>query len=220
MPDIYFFVKDRSGCFVDANRGFLEMLGVSRKEDIIGKTDYHYSPRELAEKFVADDSAVMSTETPIENRVELVPNGDGSISWHITTKVPLYDSEGKVAGLAGFTRDLRKAASTVKRYGIMTQVLEYIESHYAEPIRVSFLAASVHLSVSQFERRFKTLFQSTPLQYLNKVRITKACRRLLETDDKITKIASLCGFYDHSHFIRQFIRVTGVSPQRYRKEHL
>ncbi len=219
MPDAYFFVKDRKSCFVDANRGFVEMLGARHLSEIVGKSDFDFSPTQLAQKFVDDDNTVMTSRTPIANRVEMVPNADGSISWHITSKVPLYNRAGEVCGLAGITQDLRKSASTVKRYGVMTEVLDYIDTNYGGPIRVADLAALVYLSISQFERRFKAIFQTTPLRYLNRVRINKACSKLVSTEDTITEIASQCGFYDHSHFIRQFARVIGSTPHDYRLQH-
>jgi PAS domain S-box-containing protein len=179
MPDTYFFVKDRGSRFVDANQLFVEMLGAQHLSDIVGKTDFDFSPFVLAKKFVDDDQSVMKTRTPISNRVEIVPNADGSMSWHITSKVPLYDRHGQVKGLAGVTHDLKKSASTISRYGIMTEVLEF----------------------------------------MNRVRINKACLMLARGNGTITEIASLCGFYDHSHFIRSFSRQIGLSPQKYRVTH-
>ena len=219
MPDAYFFVKDEKSCFVDATQSFVEMLGARHLSEIVGKSDFDFSPRELAKKFVDDDLAVMRTRTPISNRVEMVPNADGSISWHITSKVPLYDAKGKVKGLAGITQDLRKSASVVNRYGALTEVLEFIDQNFGEPIKIGNLAAIVHLSISQFERRFKSLFQTTPLQYLTRVRINKACLFLTTSDAKITEVASRCGFYDHSHFIRQFSKIIGMTPNTYRQGH-
>lgn len=218
MPDVYYFVKNRRSEFVDANPPFVEMLGAHRLEDIKGKTDYDFSPRELAHHFVSDDRAVMETGKPIANRVELVPSSDGSINWHITSKVPLYDENGKVVGMAGFTRDLNKAGVSLNRYGAMAVVMNHIAAHSHEPITVQDLASLVHLSVSQFERKFRSLFHVTPVQYLIKHRINRACRMLVEGGTKITEIAAACGFYDHSHFIRQFTKALGTSPHEYRKQ--
>ena len=219
MPGTYFFVKDRESRFVDANQAFVEMLGARHLSEIVGKTDFDFSPQPLAQNFVDDDQSVMKTRTAISDRVEIVANADGSMSWHITSKVPLYDRNGQVKGLAGITKDLKKSASTVKRYGAMTGVLEFIDLNFSEPIKMADLAAIMHLSVSQFERRFKALFRTTPLRYMNRVRINKACLMLAKDNDTITEIASLCGFYDHSHFIRTFSKQIGISPQKYRLAH-
>ena len=219
MPDTYFFVKDRESRFVDANQAFVEMLGARHLSEIVGLTDFDFSPQPMAQNFIDDDQSVMKTRTPISNRLEIVPNADGSMSWHITSKVPLYDRNGQIRGLAGITQDLKKSASRVKRYGAMTEVIDFIDLNFSEPIRIGDLATIMHLSVSQFERRFKALFRTTPLRYMNRVRINKACVFLASSDDTIAAIASLCGFYDHSHFIRSFSKQIGLSPQKYRQAH-
>jgi len=220
MPDVCFFVKNLNGEFVHANQGFVEMLGARSLADLIGKTDYDFSPRELASHFVRDDRQVMRSGRPMTSRVELVPNADRSISWHVTTKVPLRDARGRVVGVAGFTRDFSRAAVTAGRYRDMAVVIGHMDRHFREPITSSQLAELAHLSVSQFERRFKALFQMTPVRYLIRLRLNKACGMLTGSSLKITEIALQCGFYDHSHFSRQFMAVFGVPPSAYRRRHL
>lgn len=219
LPDVSFFVKNRKSEFVYANPSFVAMLGARRLEELLGKTDFDFSPRELAQHFVQDDRQVMRRGKPMASRVELVPNADRSIGWHVTTKVPIRDATGAVIGLAGFTRDLSRATVTAGRYQEMAVVMEHMDQHFREAISVPQLAALVHLSVSQFERRFRSLFQVTPLQYLIRLRLNKACQMLATGATKITEVALQCGFYDHSHFIRQFTAAFGLSPSAYRKQH-
>ncbi len=219
LPDVSFFVKNLKSEFVHANPAFVEMLGGRRLADILGKTDYDFSPRELANHFVRDDRQVMRSGKPMASRVELVPNANRSISWHVTTKVPVRDPRGEVIGLAGFTRDLTRATVTAGRYREMAVVMEYMDKHFPESISVPRLASLTHLSLSQFERRFKALFQVTPMQYLIRLRLNKACQMLAASSTKITEIAVQCGFYDHSHFIRQFTATFGLSPSGYRRLH-
>jgi PAS domain S-box-containing protein len=219
LPDVCFFVKNLKSEFVLANPAFVEMLGAGRLDDIVGRTDYDFSPRELANLFVRDDRQVMRSGKPMASRVELVPNADRSISWHVTTKIPIRNNDGEVIGLAGFTRDLTRATVTAGRYREMSVVMEYLDRHFRESIAVRQLASLAHLSVSQFERRFKALFQVTPMQYLIRLRLNKACHMLATSSTKITEVALQCGFYDHSHFIRQFMATYGLSPSLYRKQH-
>lgn len=219
LPDLCFFVKNQRHEFVFANPGFVEMIGARTLADLIGKTDRDFSPRELAERFIRDDKQVMRTGKPMAGRVELVRNSDDSISWHLTTKVPLRDAGGQIIGLAGMTRDLNRAAATAVRYKDMAGVMKHLEQHSHEPLTVGELAAIAHLSLSQFERRFKALFQVTPVQYLIRLRLNKAAQLLSGSTLKITEVATQCGFYDHSHFIRQFSRTFGLSPSAYRRQH-
>lgn len=219
LPDVPFFVKNKRSEFVHANPGFVAMLGAPSLSAILGKTDHAFSPGALAAHFIRDDRQVLRSGKPMSNRVELVPNADGSISWHMTTKVPILNRAGKVIGLAGMTRDLNRASVTLRRYSEMAPVMEHLEAHYADTIMISELATRLHLSVSQFERRFKALFQMTPAQYVVRFRLNKASRQLASTTAKITDIAAQCGFYDHSHFVRKFIHAYGLSPGAYRRRH-
>jgi transcriptional regulator GlxA family with amidase domain len=160
----------------------------------------------------------MTTGEEIVDRVELVPHADGTICWHATSKVPLRDGRGRITGLAGITRNLHQASSSLRPFREMSAVLDHIESRYSSRIAVRELAERAHLSVSQLERKFKALFNLTPMSYVLKIRINKACFLLAETNAKITAIATQCGFYDHSHFNRQFTRTIGLSPLAYRWE--
>ena len=219
MPDVYFFAKNMRGEFVHANESFVRMVGARSLEDVLGKNDYDFAPADLAIRFVRDDRQVLKTGQPIDRHVELVPNADGSITWHETSKVPLVDRRGRIRGLAGFTRDLHSGEVSWRRFRDLAPVVEYVAKHYAEPCRVSDLAALVHKSVSQFERVFRTAFGISAAKYVQKIRLQQTCRKLATTDDKIVEIAVSCGFYDHSHFTRCFRATFGMSPGAYRKRH-
>jgi len=54
---------------------------------------------------------------------------------------------------------------------------------------------------------------------LIRLRLNKSCQVLTSTSTKITDIATRSGFYDHSHFIRQFNKTFGLSPSAYRRQH-
>ncbi|MEA2068334.1 MAG: AraC family transcriptional regulator, partial [Verrucomicrobiota bacterium] len=90
--------------------------------------------------------------------------------------------------------------------------------NHANPIKIKELAAIAHLSSSQFERRFRKVFQITPTKHILNVRIRSACNLLSSTNDTIASVAQETGFYDHSHFIRSFKKEIGLSPSAYRKQ--
>jgi transcriptional regulator GlxA family with amidase domain len=58
------------------------------------------------------------------------------------------------------------------------------------------------------------------VQYLIRLRLNKACQVLATSSAKIAEVAVQCGFYDHSHFIRQFTTTFGIPPSNYRRQHL
>ena len=220
LPDVYYFVKDREGRFVLANDTFVKQCGAQSETEIIGKTDFDFFPMGRAESYVKDDNFVMETGESIIDRVELAPDPGNSINWFITTKVAVYSSEGEIIGLAGTARDVTRAGLALQPYTEMRKVLEYVRDNYSQAIEVRELAALVHLSVSQFERRFRKVFQISPLKHIMNVRIRAASVRLTSSNDTIAAIAIDCGFYDHSHFTRNFRKIMGVSPKEYRKEYM
>lgn len=219
LPDVYFFAKDRAGRFVMGNDHFVHQCGGKSEADIIGKNDFDFFPMGRAESYVQDDTYVMETGHSIVDRVELAPDPGNSINWFVTTKVPLYSAAGEIIGLAGTARDISRARLALRPYTEMRVVLEFVKDNYSRPIEVKELAALVHLSVSQFERRFRKVFQISPLKHIMNVRIRAASLLLTTTNDTIAAIALDCGFYDHSHFTRNFCKTMGVAPKEYRKQY-
>ena len=219
LGDVYFFMKDRDGRFIGGNELQLEKLGLNSVDELIGKTDYDFFPSYMIAHYIEDDKQVMESGKPILRRTELVANPDGSVSWHITSKYPLHDRSGNCVGIIGCMRDFDRSDNSWLPYRRMNDVVNYINQHYAEPLSIEDLAKVASLSVSQFERRFRSVFQQTPSRFLIRYRLTRASQMLVHTDASLSEIAQCVGFYDHSHFSREFQKVFGSPPGRYRSEH-
>lgn len=95
--------------------------------------------------------------------------------------------------------------------------LDYLQAHYADPLSLSQLAQSAGYSESYYCRSFRHYTDSTPFEYLNRIRIVKSCELLSSTDKKVTEIASLVGFNNISYFNRMFMKIMGVTPKAYRR---
>jgi PAS domain S-box-containing protein len=219
LGDVYFFMKDREGHLIGANDLQLEKLGLKSEDELIGKTDCDFFPSYMTAHYAKDDAQVMDSGEPILRRVELVANPDGSVSWHITSKFPLYDKAGHCVGIIGCMRDFDRSDNVWQSYRRMNAVVDYINEHYAEAIEMADLAQVASLSISQFERRFRTVFEQTPSRFLIRYRLTRASQKLMHSDDTVSHIAQEVGFYDHSHFTREFQKLFGSPPGRYRKAH-
>ncbi len=107
LPDLI-FVKDARGRFVTVNRALLNLLGVARVEDVVGKTDADFSPPDLAAHYAADDQAVLQSGQPMINREESSVGKDGKETWLLTTKVPVVGPGGTSEGLVGIGRNITK----------------------------------------------------------------------------------------------------------------
>jgi len=219
LPDVYLVVKDAEGRFIKHNRALLDWLKLESEASLIGKTDFDIHPRDQAEAYRREDQRVMETREPLVDLVHPVTGGEGVLSWFQVFKEPLFDKRGQVAGIVGMMRDYRRAGLTLAPYLEMQRVFDHINDHFHREITVRELAALVELSTSQFQRRFRRLFQTSPASYINHVRIQSACRLLTGSTDTISQIASRTGFYDHSHFSKVFKAQTGVSPTVYRKQY-
>ncbi|PHR94542.1 MAG: AraC family transcriptional regulator [Blastopirellula sp.] len=217
LPDIYFFAKNSKGEFVLCNSAILDAMGLASQWDMIGKTDYDLVPREIADVYHEADQQVIQTGLPVRNIVEPVPGSGGVLNWYITSKTPIIANNGKVIGVAVAMRDYERVGSVLAPYQEFTPVIEFIFQNYHQQILVEQLAAIVELSVRQFERRFKKLFSMTPMSYINRYRVRAACIALWKTGDSISRVAINSGFYDHSHFVKHFRQVMGMTPSQYRK---
>ena len=105
VPDLI-YVKDRAGRFVTANAALLKLLKLDSVEQLAGKTDYDFSPPELACEYVADDQNVMRSSVPLVDREESHRSDDGASICLLTTKVPLKNGAGAVTGVVGIGHDI------------------------------------------------------------------------------------------------------------------
>ncbi|WP_270170389.1 AraC family transcriptional regulator [Paenibacillus sp. SYP-B4298] len=107
----------------------------------------------------------------------------------------------------------------VKSYKVqrLKAVIEYIHTHYAQPIRLSDLAAVVSMNEAYFCRFFKEMTRTTPVDYINQYRLQHAAAMIRATDKKMTEIAMDVGFNNVSYFIEVFKRYFGCPPTAFKK---
>ncbi|MBN8710800.1 MAG: AraC family transcriptional regulator [Verrucomicrobia bacterium 61-8] len=93
----------------------------------------------------------------------------------------------------------------------------YINDNHSDPLTLTKLAETLHVSTFYFCKMFKKATGMTFTDYLGRVRIEKAKALLLHADLRISEIAYQVGFQSLTHFNRQFRVLTGVSPTEFRK---
>ena len=216
LPDIVFFVKDRSGRYTHANLTLVRRLRLKRREDVIGRRAVDLFPSVLGNSYAAQDSRVLSGETIVNQlEVHLLPNR--ASGWCLTCKYP-YRQRGEVCGVLGISRDLPHPDGRHPTYPRLARVMEHLQEHYAEGVRVGALARLAELSVAQLERHFRRVFQLTPQQALTKLRI-EAAMRLLRGAGSVADVGQACGFADQSAFARQFKATVDMTPREFRSLH-
>ncbi len=98
----------------------------------------------------------------------------------------------------------------------LSEVLGYLERHYAEPLSVRDLTGVAHMSQTSLMRAFRRVLGRPPVDYLIRLRIGKAQALLRRTDLSVKEIAAETGFGDSNYFARQFRRIAGMSPSAFR----
>jgi len=134
---IYF--KDKKKRFVRVNKAKAEYLRITT-EKMIGKTDFDFSPREIAKQSSVDDDLVIETGKPIIDKVEEIVHSDKTEHWASTTKVPWYNREGKIIGLIGISRDITDRVRSER----LQQVLYNISKAANSPISLDQLYPLIH----------------------------------------------------------------------------
>ncbi|KAF0191306.1 MAG: hypothetical protein FD165_1902 [Gammaproteobacteria bacterium] len=98
------WLKDTEGRYIAVNMPHVISAGRTDPQEILGKTDLDVWPRELAEKFRADDAEVMATRK--RKQIEEYVVDKGRHIWVETNKTPILDKDGNVLGTVGFARDI------------------------------------------------------------------------------------------------------------------
>jgi len=218
MPRFLYFMKNRELKFVSINQHLADKMELS-EEAIIGKNDHDFFPKSMADAFLKDDLQIIETKQAILNKVELVPSSKGQADWALTNKVPMLDQQGEVIAIVGITRPFSSSDTALHSSKDLHAAISHMKSHFMGKLTVPELAKLSSLSVSAFERKFKKVLHSTPTQYLRILRVKHACHLLSNSSVELILIAEQAGFYDQSHFCREFTKVMNISPLQYRKQY-
>lgn len=108
LPD-RIFVKDLKSRVIMNNVAHRRHLGVTKVEEVLGKTDFDFFPPEIAGSFIADEERIIRTGEPLINREQPAVDRSGNHLWSLTTKVPLRDRDGTITGIVGINRDITEA---------------------------------------------------------------------------------------------------------------
>lgn len=103
------------------------------------------------------------------------------------------------------------------RAQMLKDILEYLNTHFTEQIRLNDVAAKFGLSPQYFCTFFKDNLGKTMVQHINFLRVEYASHQLRETDLPVMEIALSSGFDNLSYFIKRFREVFGCTPSSYRK---
>jgi len=104
IPDLV-WLKDPNGAYIICNPEFERLYG-ARESEIVGRTDYDFVPKELADFFRNNDNEAVKNGKPTNNLESLTYADDGHMGIFETIKTPMFDSEGRLLGVLGVARDI------------------------------------------------------------------------------------------------------------------
>lgn len=109
-----------------------------------------------------------------------------------------------------------KAGTRKEIYKRLCVARDILHSSPGENIDLSRIGAQAGLSVPQLVRQFKSVFHTTPYQYLTGIRLQQAAHLLQHTSEQVQDIAWMCGFENAAAFSRAFKSVYGIQPTGFR----
>ena len=105
------------------------------------------------------------------------------------------------------------------RSSMINQVLGLLEQNAHERISESDLARYAGMETSAFSRFFRRHTGVPFVQYVNRLRVNRACELLIASDKPVTEVCYDCGFNNLSNFNRQFLALKAMPPSQFRRYH-
>ena len=99
---------------------------------------------------------------------------------------------------------------------IINKIIQYIHDHYDEQLTLADVSKLFNFNYSYLSAYFSSHTEEGFSEFLNKIRIQKACD-FLKQDIPISDISSMVGYSDHSYFCKVFKKFTGLTPSNFRK---
>jgi len=154
---IYF--KDKEKRFIRVNKIKAEHSEIS-PEEMIGKTDFDFFPKEIAMQSFADDDHIIESGRSIVDKIEKIIHLDKREYWASVTKVPWYDEEGRITGVIGITRDIterKQAEEAIKK-----SQQEFASLFHSNPEALAYL--DENNNILNLNPRFTELFGYTLIE--------------------------------------------------------
>jgi AraC-like DNA-binding protein len=97
-------------------------------------------------------------------------------------------------------------------------IVDYITENCSQAFSMAELSKRVNMSESQFSRYFRRATGNTFTDFVNRLRIARACQLLMDTDRYITNVCYDSGFNNVANFNRRFLEIKGMTPKEFRRQ--
>jgi len=211
-----FFIKNKKLEYVAANPAMVELCGVAKIQDLMGRSVLDFFTPNIARRYEVLDQEVLLTGKRISNVVDQTFSRGSLPEWIVFSRMPVRDSSGQCVGILASGRQLGTAHGKSEYFTRLRAAVSSIRKKYNQPLETSRLADRLGISTSQLQRDFRTYLGMSPQRFQRQLRIENASEQLA-TDKSIAQIAVDCGFSDQSALTRCFKDIAGISPGRYRQ---
>jgi len=162
---------------------------------------------------------------------KLVRKYDGLVQSLVQGNKLLFDIIEEINTLGDLKQWLKDLIEKVTEYiycrkkagipAIISQITEYIETHYFDCLNLGFIAEKFNISIAYLSRSFKNITGEKYVDYLNKIRMEKAAEKLLDYSNlKIKDVAEMVGFENPYYFMKRFKQHYDCTPSEYRSKKL
>ena len=177
-PDLIYF-KDRASRFLRCSRTMAERFGVSRAEDLVGKSDFDFFTDEHARPAFEDEQGIIRTGRPVVGKIEQeFYKSKADVTWVLTNKLPLRDRAGQIIGTFGISKDITAMKQAEQTRQIMEAQLRQSQKLEAIGQLAAGIAQEINTPTQQLgdnTRFLKNAFESIATVLLTVRRI--AARR-------------------------------------------
>ena len=186
--------------------------------------DYHYI-QPFFPKNISYSNCLSADETVLNRLRELLFEMEREMTqkqagYQMMVKAILMQFLGLVYRNLNHYESTPEQRNMMKNYHRLRPVLEYINLHFGEEqFFLDQLASIAHMNRTYFSTYFKKVMQTGVFDYINHLRIERACMMLLGTERPVAEVALECGFENISYFNRRFKQQIGKTPMQYRHDH-
>jgi AraC-like DNA-binding protein len=97
------------------------------------------------------------------------------------------------------------------------KIFQYTIDNFQDPIALSDVAKTAGMSIPAFCNYFKKSTKKTYIDFLNEIRISHACKLLIDTQKTILEVCYESGFNTPANFNKKFLKMKHTTPSAYRK---
>ena len=100
----------------------------------------------------------------------------------------------------------------------ISAIVDHLTGHYSETFSMAEMAARLSMTESSFSRYFRRATGNSFTDFVNRLRINRACQLLMESNRYITNVCYDVGFNNVANFNRRFLQIKGMTPKEFRRQ--